>query len=552
MAKGESAMERAWLKHYPEGVRGHLDYPAVPLFRLLEESVARHPERTAVRFYSHTLTYRQLLGAVNKCANALLAMGVGEGDRVAVMMPNCPQYVIAYFGILKAGAIVAQANPLYVEREIEHLMNDCGARVLICADVVYPRVAAAMPNITGLKQVLVARLKGDVPLGEGAVSFEATIEGAPHTDPGVAVSHEAIAVLQYTGGTTGVSKGAMLTHQNLMANVMQMAAWAMPMAAQIGEGRMLTVLPLFHVYAMTVCMNYGLYAGMELILLPKFDLNEVLETIRQTQPTHFPGVPTMYVAVNSHPRAEEYGVSSIKLCNSGGAAMPVELMRAFEHRFGATICEGYGLSETSPITHANPVTGLRKPGSVGLAMPDTDCKIVDVETGTRELPPGESGELILRGPQVFAGYWQMPEETRNALRELNGETWFYTGDICRTDEDGYVYVTDRKKDMIIAGGFNIYPRDVEEALYLHPAVQEAVVAGMPDAYRGETVKAYVVLRAGQSLTAGQLEAHCREHLAAFKVPRFYEFRESLPKSAVGKVLRRVLQEEERRKLAMAD
>jgi long-chain acyl-CoA synthetase len=299
-------------------------------------------------------------------------------------------------------------------------------------------------------------------------------------------------------------------------------------------------------------MNYGLYAGMELILLPKFDLNEVLETIKQTQPTHFPGVPTMYVAVNAHPRAEEYGVSSIKLCNSGGAAMPVELMRAFEHRFGATICEGYGLSETSPITHANPVTGLRKPGSIGLAMPDTDCKIVDVETGTRELPPGESGELILRGPQVFAGYWQMPEETRNALRELNGETWFYTGDICRTDEDGYVYVTDRKKDIIIAGGFNIYPRDVEEALYLHPAVQEAVVAGVPDAYRGETVKAYVVLRAGQSLTAGQLEAHCREHLAAFKVPRFYEFREALPKSAVGKVLRRVLQEEERRKLAMAD
>jgi long-chain acyl-CoA synthetase len=420
---------------------------------------------------------------------------------------------------------------------------------MICADALYPRVAAAMPA-TSLKRLLVARLKGDVPLGEGAASFEATLEDAAHTDPGVAVSHEAVAVLQYTGGTTGVSKGAMLSHQNLVANVLQMAAWATPMAAEVGEGRMLTVLPLFHVYAMTVCMNYGLHAGMELILLPKFDLNEVLETIKQTQPTHFPGVPTMYVAVNAHPRAEEYGVSSIKLCNSGGAAMPVELMRAFEQRFGATICEGYGLSETSPITHANPVKGLRKAGSIGLAIPDTDCKIVDVETGMRELPSGETGELILRGPQVFAGYWQMPEETRNALRELNGETWLYTGDICRMDEDGYVYVTDRKKDMIIAGGFNIYPRDVEEALYLHPAVQEAVVAGVPDAYRGENVKAFVVRKAGQSVTAEQLEAHCREHLAAFKVPRLYEFRDSLPKSAVGKVLRRVLQDEERKKQAM--
>lgn len=544
-------MAKPWLKHYPEGCPVDLAYAQVPLFRLLEESVARGPDRTAVRFYGHTLTYRQLLGAVHKCANALRSMGVGEGDRVAVMMPNCPQYVIAYYGILKAGAIVAQVNPLYVEREIEHLMNDCGAQVAICADVLYPRLAAAMPA-TGLKQVLVARLKGDVPLGEGATGFEAALEGAPHTDPGVAVSHEAVAVLQYTGGTTGVSKGAMLSHQNLVANVLQMAAWAKPMAAETSEGRMLTVLPLFHVYAMTVCMNYGLHAGMELILLPKFDLTEVLETIKQTQPTHFPGVPTMYVAVNAHPRAEEYGVSSIKLCNSGGAAMPVELMRAFEQRFGATICEGYGLSETSPITHANPVKGLRKPGSIGVALPDTDCKIVDVETGTRELAPGESGELILRGPQVFAGYWQMPEETRNALRELNGETWFYTGDICRIDEDGYVYVTDRKKDMIIAGGFNIYPRDVEEALYLHPAVQEAVVAGVPDAYRGETVKAFVVLKAGQSVTAEQLEAHCRERLAAFKVPRRYEFRDSLPKSAVGKVLRRVLQEEERKKLATAD
>jgi long-chain acyl-CoA synthetase len=539
-------MEKAWLKHYPEGVRNHLEYPQVPLFRLLEESAARNPDSIATRFYGHTLTYRQLMGAVNQCANALIAMGVAPGDRVGIMLPNCPQYVIAYYGILKAGAVVAQVNPLYVEREIEYLLNNCGARVLVTADLLYPRVAAAQPN-TGVKQVLVARLKGDVTLGEGAVSFEAVLDGAPHTDPGVAVSHDAVAVLQYTGGTTGVSKGAMLTHHNLVVNVAQLAEWIKP--KQIAEKRMLTVLPLFHVYAMTVCMNYGLHAGAELVLLPKFDLNEVMETIRQTRPTHFPGVPTMYVAVNSHPKAEEYGVSSIELCNSGGAAMPVEVMKTFEQRFDATIVEGYGLSETSPVTHCNPTSGLRKPGSIGFAFPDTDCRIVDVETGTRELPPGENGELILRGPQVFAGYWRMPEETRNALREWGGETWLYTGDICHMDEDGYVYVTDRKKDMIIAGGFNIYPRDVEEALYLHPAVQEAVVAGVPDPYRGETVKAYVVVKAGHTLTAQELEAHCRQHLATFKVPRLYAFRDTLPKSAVGKVLRRILVEEERQKLA---
>jgi long-chain acyl-CoA synthetase len=379
--------------------------------------------------------------------------------------------------------------------------------------------------------------------------MEAVIEAAPHTDPGVTVTPEMVAVLQYTGGTTGVSKGAMLTHANLVANVIQTNEWFGPGRDPSVVDRFLTILPLFHSYGMTVCMNFGIFVGAELILLPKFDLQEVLDTIKRTQPSFFPGVPTMYVAVHSHASAEEYGISSIRFCNSGGAAMPVEVMHQYEARFGSTIVEGYGLSEASPVTHCNPLSGLRLPGSIGIAYPDTVCKIVDIETGEKELLPREQGELIIRGPQIMAGYWRMPEETAHALRQFEGETWLYTGDICKMDENGYIYVTDRKKDMIIAGGFNIYPREVEEALYLHEAVQEAVAAGVPDAYRGETVKAYVVLKPGHTLTAEELEAHCRKHLAAFKVPRLYEFRSSLPKSAVGKLLRRVLVEEERRKLA---
>ena len=537
-----------WLKHYPEGVRAHLEYPAVPLFRFLDQTAAQNPTAPAIDFYGRKLNYMQLLGAANKCANALKAMGVQPGDRVALMMPNCPQYVIGYFGILKAGAIVAQVNPLYVEREIEYLCSNAGAKVMLVADLLYPKVAAALPN-TGLEQVLVATLKGDVPLGPEAQRMEAVIETAPHTDPGVTVTPEMVAVLQYTGGTTGVSKGAMLTHANLVANVLQTNEWFAPGRDSSSVDRFLTILPLFHSYGMTVCMNFGIFVGAELILLPKFELQEVLDTIKRTQPSFFPGVPTMYVAVHSHGSAEEYGISSIRFCNSGGAAMPVEVMHQYEARFGSTIVEGYGLSEASPVTHCNPLSGLRQPGSIGIAYPDTVCKIVDIETGEKELPPGEQGELIIRGPQIMAGYWRMPEETAHALRQFEGETWLYTGDICKMDENGYIYVTDRKKDMIIAGGFNIYPREVEEALYLHEAVQEAVAAGVPDTYRGETVKAYVVLKPGHTLTAEELEAHCRKHLAAFKVPRLYEFRSSLPKSAVGKLLRRVLVEEERRKLA---
>ncbi|MBX5445749.1 long-chain fatty acid--CoA ligase [Sphaerobacter sp.] len=533
--------ERPWLAHYPPGVPATLEYPEVTLDQFIEQSVAKHADLTALRFATITMTYRELWGRVLRCAAALAALGVGKGDRVALMLPNCPQYVIAYFGTLRAGGIVVQVSPLSTPRELVHHLTTSGAETIIVADMLYPVVQAVLPQVN-LTNVLVTRLRGEVTPGPEARAFEEVLMGTTGAPPDVQVTPDDVAVLQYTGGTTGIAKGAMLTHRNLVVNVLQTAA-TNPDFPSGADLRVLTVLPLFHVYGMTVCMNLGLARGGELILVPRFEPAEVLETIKATQPTSFPGVPTMYVAINSVPNAEEYGVGSIRFCNSGGAPMPLEVMESFERRFGATIIEGYGLSETSPVTHANPATGLRKPGTIGMPVPDTDAEIVDVDTGTRVLQPGEAGELRIRGPQVMAGYWGMPEETADAMRD----GWFYTGDIATMDEDGYFTIIDRKKDMILASGWNVYPREIEEVLYEHPAVLEAGVIGVPDPYRGETVKAYVALKPGASATAEELEAYCRERLSAYKVPRAFEFRDTLPKSGVGKVLRRVLLEEERQR-----
>ena len=534
--------ERPWLELLPPNVPATLEYLEVPLHQVLADAAARHPDLPAVRFAGTTLSYRELWGRALRCASALAGLGVGQGDRVALMLPNCPQYVIAHYGTLRAGAIVVQVNPLYTPRELAYTLNDSGARTIVVADVLYPVVQAALPHVA-LDHVLVARLRGDAALGPEARSFEEAL-GAAGDPPPVEVGARDVAVLQYTGGTTGVSKGAMLTHFNLLANILQCQAFN-PELPRGADFRMLGVLPLFHVYGMTVVMNLCLACGGSMILLPRFEIEPVMQTIRATQPTLFPGVPTMYVAVNSFPHAEEYGVGSIRFCNSGGAPMPVEVMAEFERRFGAKILEGFGLSETSPVTHGNPAWGERKPGTVGIPMADTDCEIVDVETGTRVLPTGEAGEIRLRGPQVMAGYWNMRAETADALRD----GWLYTGDIGTMDADGYLTIVDRKKDLILASGYNVYPRDVEEVLYEHPAVLEAGVAGIPDPYRGETVKAYVVLRPGATVTPEELDAFCRERLAAYKIPRAIEFRDTLPKSAVGKVLRRVLVEEEKARLA---
>jgi long-chain acyl-CoA synthetase len=525
---------RPWLKHYSPEMPTSVDYREAPLYTLLEDAATRHPDLPAVRFYHQQLTYAQVWSAAQRFATALAGLGVAKGDRVALMMPNCPQYVIAYFGTLLVGGTVAQVSPLYTPREVDYLLSDSGAETIVVADVLTPIIGAASVKP---RNVIVALLKGDIPLPEGASWFEQLVARSDGPSPRVEIRpREDVAAFQYTGGTTGVSKAAMLTHFNLMANVQQLQAWN-PAGGGPGTERILTIIPLFHAYGMTVCMNYGLATGYELVLLPRFDLPEVMETIKATHPTVFPGVPTMYVAVSNFPNAEEYGIGSIKYCNSGAAPLPVEVIEGFERRFGGRIREGYGLSEVSPFSHGTPYSAEPRPGSVGFPCADTDCEIVDVETGVRVLPAGEIGEIRIRGPQVMKGYWNRPEETANALRD----GWLYTGDLGKMDEDGYFYIVDRTKDMIIASGYNVYPRDVEEVLYEHPAVLECCVVGVPDAYRGETVKAFIVLRPGSpSVSDAELDAFCRERLAVYKVPKRYEFRDALPKSAVGKVLRRVL------------
>ncbi len=537
--------EWPWFKHYPEGVRRSLDYPDVTMNFYLEESARKYPSKPVTIFYGRETTYAEMAHYVDRLAAALRRMGVSKGDRVALMLPNCPHYVISYYAIIKLGAIVVQVNPMYTTKELDYLLADSGAETIILLDAFYPRLEAAerraqMRNVIG---VILGQPQAE--LGEGVHVFEEVVK-LNNPDPAVGkdVGPDDVAVLQYTGGTTGVAKGAMLTHRNLVANALQITEWSRPML-EVGEERILTVLPLFHSYGMTCCMNVGMVVGATLILLPKFEPEEVVNTIKQYKPTLFHGVPTMYVAVNSFPNVKDYGISSIKGCMSGAAPLPVEVQREFEAITGGTLVEGYGLSEATPVTHCNPLEGTRKVGSIGVPMPDTICKVMDVETGEREMPVGEIGELVIKGPQVMKGYWNMPEETARALRD----GWLYTGDIVRMDEDGFFYVVDRKKDMIIAGGFNIYPREVEEALYEHPKVLEAAVVGVPDEYRGETVKAYVVLKEGEEASAEEIIEHCRRNLAAYKVPRLVEFRDELPKTTVGKILRRVLAEEEKEKLA---
>lgn len=517
--------------------------PNITLGQMLAQTVEKYGERSAVYFYGTEMTYNQLFDQVTRFASQLTALGIEKGDRVAIMLPNCPHYEIAYFGIVMVGAIVVQINPMSVEREIDYFLQDSGVKMMVAYGPFLPKIMGSAQG-AALQQRIIVDFQPTEREHDGTwISFSdfvaQGVNELPHVDIDPA---EDVAVFQYTGGTTGRSKGAMLTHRNLVANAYQSNVL---FASQEGEQeRVLTVIPMFHVYAMTSAMNSGIVGGAQLIMLPRFDLEEVLETIKATRPTLFPGVPTMYIAVNSHPRAMEAGIDSIRLCVSGSAPMPVEIMHAFEAKTGAAILEGYGLSEASPVTHFNP-QDKRKPGSIGKPIALTESKVVDLATGLQELPPGEVGELIIRGPQVMKGYWNMPEETAVTLRD----GWLYTGDLARVDEEGYVYIVDRKKDMILAGGFNVYPRDVEEVLYQHPSIQEAVVVGVPDPYRGETVKAFIVQKPNADLTEEAVIAFCREHLAAYKAPRLIEFRDSLPKTAVGKILRRTLAEEARQMMS---
>jgi long-chain acyl-CoA synthetase len=528
---------KQWFASYPEGYSHDLSIPDISLFDMLKQTVERYPDQPATMFYQHTLTYRQLYHSVLAFGGALKKKGIQKGDRVAIMLPNCPHYVISYFGIVAAGGIVTQVNPMLVGRELEHILKDSGAKVIVLLDAFYPKLQAVR-NRTDIEFAVTVSLQQPHKTSSPDKAFHDFVS-PQHDFQSVQIDpHHDIAVLQYTGGTTGPSKGAMLTHRNILTNAIQ-SYEMFKHDIQPGKEKCLTVIPLFHVFGMTSCMHLSVLCGNEMILLPRFQLEEVLQTIKQEQPTIFPGVPTMYVAITNHPNAEDYNLDCIRICNSGSAPMPVELLREFERKTGAKILEGYGLSEASPTTHCNPPFAERKPGTVGLGMPGTAYKIVDVATGTEEMPVGELGEVIIKGPQVMKGYWNQPEETAHTIR--NG--WLYTGDIGKVDEDGYLSIVDRKKDMILAGGYNVYPRDIEEVLYEHPAVREAVIIGVPDQYRGENIKAILVLKDGMTSSEEEIMSYCRKHLAAYKIPRMVEFRDELPKTSVGKILRRALREE---------
>lgn len=555
-----SQVQKPWLKHYPENIPHTLDYPDSLVHEHLKEAYEKAPNHVAVRFLGKSVTYKEVYESAIEVAHGLHGLGIKPGDRVAIMLPNCPQYVISYYGILMAGAVVVQTNPLLTERELEYLFNNAEVDTVIAIDLVYPRLAKILSN-TPLKHLILTSIKDYLPFpknllyplvqrkqgmkvnvkyGGNIIGFKNWIASQEKNPFHVDVSPDDLAVLQYTGGTTGKPKGVMLTHRNLVVNTHQCDVWNS--TAKYGEERSLGIVPFFHVYGMTTVLNMSVKLASTMVLLPKFDVEDTLKTIQKEKPTQFPGAPTMYIALINHPDVTKYDLSSIKACISGSAPLPLEVQQRFEELTKGKLVEGYGLSETSPVTHANFIDGKNIIGSIGVPWPDTEVVVLDLETGE---PVGinEKGEIAIKGPQVMKGYWNRPDATEEAFKD----GWFMTGDIGYMDEEGFFYIVDRKKDMIIAGGYNVYPREVEEVLYEHEAVKECAVIGVPDEYRGETVKAFIVKKDNITVTEEELDAFCRGKMASYKVPRLYEFRDELPKSLIGKVLRRVLVEEEQKK-----
>ncbi|MRG87573.1 long-chain-fatty-acid--CoA ligase [Salinibacillus xinjiangensis] len=528
-------VDKRWLLSYPEGVEAttHIEIPELTIVDFLENSIKERPNHPALVFENESYTYQELGSIVRKIANGLQKRGVKKGSSVGLMMNNCPELIFSYYAILFSGGIVVQNNPMYKERELSYHLQDSGAEFLI----VEHNILETLPTIyEKVENIIVTRVDEhpDYDTVAGYIQNE-----SDNLSPETLNPKEDIAVLQYTGGTTGVSKGVKLTHYNLVSNVVQVEKF-MGVHCRKGEEKVLNVLPLFHVYGMTVSMNYCFYLQSTLYLVERFESTKILSIIHDENITMFPGTPTIYVAVNSDDNIARYDLSSIHTCISGSAPLSVEVKNQFESITGAKLVDAYGLSEASPVTHSNPVNGVQKPGSMGLPISGTDCRIVDIHDGETEMDVNQPGELIVKGPQVMQGYWNREEETHMSLR--NG--WLYTGDIAYMDEEGYCFIVSRKKDVIIASGYNIYPREIEEVLYEHPSVQEVVVCGVPDSYRGETVKAFVVKKDGQEATGDELKNFCREKLAKFKVPAYIEFRKELPKSTVGKILRRKLIEEE--------
>ena len=545
-------------KHYPAKVDPNAPLRRETLPEMLTRATAEFKDKPCLDFLGHTLTYTELSAAVTRAARGLQSLGVRKGTRVGLFLPNTPYFVILYFAILKAGGIVVNVNPLYAAKEIEHEIKDAGIELMATLDhpQLYDKVKPFLGS-TPLQRLIICRMADILPLplrwlypllrrkeiaviprDTAHLAYASLVLDKTPPDP-VAISPDDIAVLQYTGGTTGTPKGAMLTHENLTANVQQSRLWFY--AAKDGAETMLAVLPLFHVFAMTTIMNLGLALGANIILLPKFDLAQLVKTIHRKKPTLFPAVPTIYTAINHFKDLARYDLSSIRYCISGGAPLPVEVKTSFERLTGCTLVEGYGLTESAPVACCNPIEGANKAGSIGLPLPQTRIEIVSLEDRRTILPQGERGEVCIRGPQVMRGYWNKPEETANVLRDGR----LHTGDVGLIDQDGYVAITDRIKDMILASGYNVYPRIVEEAIYEHPAVEECAVAGIPDPYRGQTVKAWIRLKPNAVLDRDGLLSFLKDKLSPMELPKVIEFRQTpLPKTPIGKVSRALLLAEE--------
>lgn len=553
-----SCLDKPWLRSYEEGVPVGIAYEPICLPQILDRTAGACPDKKALIYQGYEVTFRQLQDMVNRFAACLTACGIKKGDAVAILLPNLIPCVAAYYAVLKIGGIAVLNNPLYTDHELERQFKDAGVKLLVTLDLLANRMIDLRPR-TSIGEIIIASLGDYLPFPKNVLfpllakrkRLAAAVKAAPgvqrwrrcleaqeplpvHAD----ITPDDIAMYQYTGGTTEGAKGVELTHRNLSSQVQQCAAW-FP-ALRKGTETMLAALPYFHVFGLTFAMNFSVYMGWTQLLVPKPQPEPLLEAIRKYRPTFVPLVPTMYVGMLHHPSLKKTDMSCIRGAFSGGSPLPVEVLQAFEKVTGATIVEGFGMTETSPITHANPSNGARKVGSIGLPVSDTLARIVDLESGNNDLPCGAAGELIVKGPQVMKGYKGRPEATAYTLR--NG--WCYTGDIAKMDADGYFYIVDRKKDIIITGGYNVYPREIDEVLYQHPMVQEACAIGIPDPKRGENIKAFVVLKAGATVAKEELLAFCKKELAIYKLPSEIEFLPELPKTSVGKILRRQLRAEE--------
>jgi long-chain acyl-CoA synthetase len=556
--------ERPWIQNYDEGVPTSIDYPKITCFDLLEQTTAKYPDQPCTIFKGAVITYKEMNEMTDRLAAGLYDLGVRKGDRVGVFIPNTPQFVLAYFAVLKIGGVVVATNPLYTEREIEYQVNDAGIEVMILMTNNYEKVKS-IQHKTGIKQMVVTNLKEALPqplrllftlVKEKKSGFRVTLRDndvwmqdliekyTPADKPDVDVSTEDTALFQYSGGTTGISKGVVAAHYGVVANAFQIDAWN-PISKD-GEEKVLMAIPLYHGYGMIVGMMYGIKTGSSLVMVPDpRDMKDVLENAVKYKTSIYPGVPAMYNAINNHPDvlSGKYDLSNISVCISGSAPLMRETKLKFEEITGGNLAEGYGLSEAPIAAACNPIVGLNKTGSIGMPFPDMDFKIIDLDDEVTEMPVGEIGELVMRGPILMKGYHNMPTETANSLRD----GWLYTGDIAYMDEDGYFYIVDRKKELIKPGGFQVWPREVEEVISAHPAVLEVGVAGIPDPDSGEAVKAWVVFKTGKSATVEELIDWCKKDLAGYKVPKQIEFRDELPKTNVGKILRRELAKEDREK-----